>query len=377
MGPSEAARRAELGIGRLFESIRDAVIVADVRTGTISLWNPAATAVFGWTAEEAMGRPIEIVVPPRLREHHHAGLANYQRTGHGKYVDADATLRLPGLRKDGREIDVEMVLSPLEDADGGRFMVAIIRDVSDRVKAEEEMRAANRALSRANEDLEAFTYVVSHDLKEPVRALVGILEALEEDHATTLPPDARHLIGLARRSSTSLWQQIERLLEYGRASRGALEHAPVDLASIVRSEQCSVLYSRFLANGDHALHVSPDIPLVAGDETALCQVIGNLISNAFRHNASPHPLVRVEGDRVGGEVEVRVIDNGKGFPPRVLAAFAKGALAPGAGPRGGFGLAIARRAIERLDGSIRIENAPEGGAIVTLRLPAAHEPLPP
>ena len=91
----------ELGFGPLFDTVRDGVIVADAQTGGIILWNPAATAVFGYSAEEARALPVDALVPARLRLAHRAGLARYCATGHGRYIDAPAVLELPALHRDG------------------------------------------------------------------------------------------------------------------------------------------------------------------------------------------------------------------------------------------------------------------------------------
>src|SRR5918997_2189092 len=98
-----AFRPQDLGIGHLFEPMRDAVIVADAQTGRIVLWNPAATEIFGYSVSEALEMDVEELVPERLRERHRAGLARYRETGHGPYIDSSELLELPAVRKAGDE----------------------------------------------------------------------------------------------------------------------------------------------------------------------------------------------------------------------------------------------------------------------------------
>ncbi len=100
----------ELGFGRLFDTIRDAVIVVDAQSGGIVLWNPAATAIFGYSAEDVRALSVDALVPPRLRPAHRAGLARYCATGHGRYIDAPAVLELPALHRDGHEFPVELTI---------------------------------------------------------------------------------------------------------------------------------------------------------------------------------------------------------------------------------------------------------------------------
>ena len=91
----------DLGIGRLYEAVRDAVVVADARTGRIVLWNPAASKIFGYSRPEALGLCVEALIPPELRDRHRGGLARYRETGTGRYLGSDKPLELPALRKGG------------------------------------------------------------------------------------------------------------------------------------------------------------------------------------------------------------------------------------------------------------------------------------
>ena len=139
----------DLGIGRLFESIRDAVIVADANTGGIVLWNPAAEEIFGYSTAEVLGMSVEELVPDYLKARHRAGLAGYRDTGHGRYIDSNTVLDLPAVRKTGEEIRIELTLSPIEPVDEaaeGRFVLAIVRDATERKRAEEEVRRLNGEL---------------------------------------------------------------------------------------------------------------------------------------------------------------------------------------------------------------------------------------
>jgi PAS domain S-box-containing protein len=137
-------RPQDLGIGRLFENVRDAVIVADAHDGRIYLWNPAAAETFGYSPSEALEMNVEALVPERLKDRHRTGLSRYRATGHGRYVDSHELLELPAVRKDGAEITVEMSLSPLESVRGSdrerRFVLAIVRDVTDRARTEAALR---------------------------------------------------------------------------------------------------------------------------------------------------------------------------------------------------------------------------------------------
>ena len=158
-------RPQDLGIGRPFETVRDAVIVADARTGRIVLWNPAATETFGYPASEALQMNVEQLVPERLRDRHRAGLARYRERGRGPYIDSQELLELPAVRRTGEEIRIEMSLNPIEPTldfgdEESRFVLAIVRDVTERKRSEEALRESEarfHALARNALDIVMIT----------------------------------------------------------------------------------------------------------------------------------------------------------------------------------------------------------------------------
>jgi PAS domain S-box-containing protein len=140
----------DLGLGKLFEMIRDGVIVADAKTQRIVLWNAAATGIFGYPPSEALGGMlVEDLVPERFKAQHRAGMDRYLETGRGRYLDANRLLDLPARAKTGEEIRVEFSLSPitLKDVNAGAYILAIVRDVTMRNRAEEYAARLLRHLS--------------------------------------------------------------------------------------------------------------------------------------------------------------------------------------------------------------------------------------
>lgn len=119
-------RPQDLGIGGVFESVRDALFVAEANTGRVVLWNAAATEVFGYSASEALDLRIEALVPELLEARYRVGLDIYRDTDYSGFIDSTAPLNLPAVRKDGGEIIIEMSLSPIDPAGGtavgGRFV---------------------------------------------------------------------------------------------------------------------------------------------------------------------------------------------------------------------------------------------------------------
>jgi PAS domain S-box-containing protein len=182
----------DLGIGRLFEHVRDAVVVADTGSGRIVLWNPAAELMFGYSAAEAVGMLVEALVPASHKPRHRAGLAHYCSTGHGTIVDAGTVVEVPAVCKSGKQITVELSLNPMHDVVPNRqFVLAIIRDVSERVelRAEADRRLRElQALYEADEMLHR-----SLELQDVLQALVNLAtEILGADKTSVLVWDAGH-----------------------------------------------------------------------------------------------------------------------------------------------------------------------------------------
>jgi PAS domain S-box-containing protein len=145
----ERWRPGDLAFGRLFERIWDAVIVADPKTQRIVLWNAVAAKMFGYSASEALRLRVEELVPEPLEAAHRAGITRYAKTGHGQYIDSDVPVDLPAMRKNSKQIDVELSLRPIRsvhnaDGDEARLVLAIIREVTERKRAEEAVRKLNR-----------------------------------------------------------------------------------------------------------------------------------------------------------------------------------------------------------------------------------------
>lgn len=138
---------ADLGIGQLFDEVRDAVVVAELSSGVIVLWNPAAESIFGYSGSEIVGRPLHVLVPEELKDAHQRGIARYTETGRGDLVDSHRAVELPALKKDGSRMTVELQFAPVHASPGdGVYMSAFIRDITERKKNDEERSRLARDL---------------------------------------------------------------------------------------------------------------------------------------------------------------------------------------------------------------------------------------
>lgn len=235
-----------------------------------------------------------------------------------------------------------------------------------------EVERSNRALAAANEGLESFAYVVGHDIKEPVRAIQIYHEMLED---LVTDPDARELVQKSHASTTRLANLMQGLLDVSRAARlDPADVKPLSIGQILRSEVCHTRFADLYREREAQLEFvdrSGGLQVMA-TEDHLCQIFGNLLLNAVKHNPAkaPHVRVTIKDLAPAPQAVVVVEDDGPGFDPRVAEQFERVGRGSPPSLRGGFGLLIVRRAVERLGGSIRVEKSAQlGGACVSVTLP--------
>lgn len=359
------AEEREYGIGRLFDRVSEAVVVSD-ETGRVVLWNNAAVEVFGYSADEAKQLNVRDLVPGRLRAQHDAGMRRFRETGHGTYLDSHTILQLPALHKDGHEIIMEMTLSGMDVPDKKQHALAIIRDVTEPVKLREDLEAKNEALR-------AFTYVVSHDLKEPVRGINALGMALQEDHADEMSDEARRLVRMLNRQTDHLTVLLQGLLEFARASRiEPYELEPLTLREVMEHASCRTRFDT-IAQERAARIVIEDGPPFCASLHGMCQVLGNLVLNSVKHHPGTEALIHVKAQAApGNHVTITIEDNGSGYPATVIEQMNRLKHARPSTIRGGFGLVISRSAMQRMAGTISFGRSETlGGACTTLELPAA------
>ncbi len=372
------------------EGVPTAVIAVD-RAGKISFVNASAEKLFGYRPEELIGQPIEILIPERFRGNH---------PGHREAFYSAPELRqmgtgrdLFGLRKDGTEFAIEIGLNPIQTGQGLLVVTAIV-DISQR-KCEEnelvqtyrelesrieertsELQHANRQLSTLNEDLDAFVYVASHDLQEPVRNLVAFAALLRGDLGEELPEQAARDLVFITDAANRMRQLAADLLRLSRAGRCELNQQRVPLTDCVANALAAL---RTRTDEVNARVEKDTLPVVAGDATLLTQLYQNLIENALKYTAAESPLVRLTAEKDGPLWTLGVLDNGIGVEPK----FAELIFEPFRRLHGmaefqgsGIGLSVCRKSVERMGGKIWVESELGNGSHFKFTLPPADlEPL--
>lgn len=355
-------RVAERRFQQLFDVCPSGLCVVGT-DGRIQIVNGAFCAVFGYTQTELIGKSVELLIPSRLRGLHHELRADYARSPHPRAMGDRRDLL--GLRKDGTEIAVEIGLSPLEVSEGA-VLVSLV-DVTERKMAHAKLAESARQLKRINAELEKFAYVVSHDIKAPLRGIGTVAEWIRTDFGPIVDPDSRENLNLMLERVHRLDRLIDGILQYSRAGRSSETRVLVDTNALVLDVIAS------LSPPEHiSVEVAGELPRVEYNETELRQVFQNLVDNALRHLGKPNGVISVSGRRVGDYIEFSVRDTGVGIPERhferIFELFQTLKPKDESGTTGA-GLAIVKRIVECNGGLIRVTSQLDAGSEFTFSVP--------
>jgi PAS domain S-box-containing protein len=385
-------------LAAIVESSHDAVVSKNLHS-IVQSWNKGAERIFGYTAEEMIGRSIEVIIPEDLKHEEAQFLDCIKR---GEHIDHYETIRT---RKDGTRVPISLSLSPVKNNAGQIIGAAkIARDISDSKRAEEEILRLNQQLeqrvwdrTRALEDanaqltrqtqelasinaeLERFAYVASHDLQEPLRMVSSYTQLLAKRYHGKLDADADDFIKFAVTGAERMRQLIKDLLTYSRVANPQGKQRSVDCEEVLRG----VLTNLKTAIEETGAVVTHDpMPTVFADPVQLGQLLQNLIGNALKFNTSEPPRAHVSAvllpsdnsDR-GPFWQLGVTDNGIGIEPqyieRIFGAFQRLhtiAEYPGTG----IGLAICKKIIEGQGGRIWVESTPGKGTTFYFTIPTTQ-----
>jgi PAS domain S-box-containing protein len=366
-------REGESRLRAITDSAQDAIVLMDAE-GRISFWNPAAERIFGYTRDEVLGRELhQVLAPPRYLKAFKAGFERFRMTGQGQAVNT--TLELKALRKSGEEVPVELSLSALR-LESHWHAVGIVRDVTERDRAKEELIETNRQLmeatSRANEmAVQAqqasaaksdFLANMSHEIRTPMNGVIGMTGLLLD---TELSEEQRRYAETVRTSAESLLGLVNDILDFSKIEAGkmTLEVLDFDLEELVE-DLVETLALRAQEKGLELLYsVAPEVPtLLRGDPGRLRQILMNLMSNAIKFTPGGEVAFRVTLEaETAGSVLLRfaVRDTGIGIPPDKLGLlFEKFTQADTSTTRKyggtGLGLAICKQLAELMGGEVGV-----------------------
>jgi PAS domain S-box-containing protein len=360
---------ADRRLAAIVESSDDAIISKDLE-GIVKTWNPGARRIFGYSAEEMIGRSIIAIIPPERRSEESEILARIRR---GERIEHYETVRQ---RKDGTLLNISLTVSPLVDSEG-RVVGAskIARDITERKRIEtalhrtrEELARANRELenrvaartaelAETNSHLEAFVYSIAHDLRAPLRSMQAFSSMLLEENGANLDEAGKHYARRVVRAAESMDMMVLDLLAYGRAARSSLELGPADVAA---AWAAAIAQNEHLVREKNALvETTAALPTVRAHQATLTQVLANLLGNALKFvPAGTTPRVRLWAESRPDIVRLWVEDNGIGIAPehheRIFRVFERLNGQDYSGT--GIGLSIVRKGIERMGGRVGVES---------------------
>jgi two-component system CheB/CheR fusion protein len=354
----------------------DDAIVSKTLDGQIQSWNAGATRIFGYLADEVIGKPITIIIPPEFHEEERQILA---RVRSGDRIDHFDTVRLT---KDGRRIAISLTVSPIRDLHGtivGASKVA--RDISERKAAEQalresaqRLRASEEALRDADRRKDEFLALLAHELRNPLAPIRYALAMNRKEGRTA--EQQRRAEEIIERQVTHMSRLLDDLLDVSRITRGSLElkKTPTELTLIIGS---AIETARPILDSKHHAFLL-DLPAEAirleADPVRLAQVFSNLLINAAKYT-DPGGQIQLRATQQEGELMVAIRDNGMGISPdmmpRLFMLFSQAQSALGRAEGGlGVGLSLVRGLIGLHGGSVKAHSeGPGRGSEFIVRIP--------
>ena len=365
-----ALQISETRYRRLFETAQDGILILDADTGRITDVNPFLMNMLGYSHAEFLGKrlweigPFKDIAAARIAFH------ELQTTGYIRYED------LPLEASDGRRLNVEFV-SNVYWVDQQRVIQCNIRDITARKRAEATVSQSLAELQARNEELDAFTHTVSHDLKNPIFVISGYAQLLTRDRLTLSDDERQHHVKVIEQTSRRMNTIVDELLLLARLRKSEVETSPLDMMRIV-AESISRLADNIKAA--RAEIVWPDVPVwpvAVGHGPWVEEVWTNYLSNALKYGATPPAAPRIE---VGADLEPDgmvhcwVRDHGRGLTPEeqssLFAPFTRLDQVSLTGR--GLGLSIVRRIVEKLGGQVGLKSQAGEGNTFFFALPAAE-----
>lgn len=334
----------------LFNAVVEAApagIVMIDQDGRITLVNCSVEKLFGYSRQDMIGKPIEMLLPVRMRTAHPALVRSFFTNPVARPMGAGRDLF--AARYDGSEFPVEIGLNPVNLPDGNHVLATIV-DITKRKSEEQELK-------RAHESLEEFVYVASHDLRSPLRGVSDLLEWIKEDLEETPNPKILQNVDRAKIRIDRLERLIEDLLSYARA--GAIDKNLTHFK--VRDLVNAALELQPLRIG-FEIRLEIDELEMCAEKTALETILRNLIANAVKHHDLDTGTIAIAARAKGRFVEFAVSDDGPGIPSQVQNRIFKlfqTANDNAANQNSGVGLAVSKRIVEAHGGWIAVESMDE------------------
>jgi two-component system sensor kinase FixL len=369
-----ALRESELRWRSIVETVPDAIIVIDAQ-GTVQTFSPAAERLFGYPADEVIGRNVKMLMPAPYREAHDDYLARYLRTRERRIIGIGRIV--VGQRKDGETFPMQLAVGEFA-APGGSFFTGFVRDLTERQAAERRIENLQTELLHASRlsGLGQMASTMAHELNQPLTAVINYLEACGHllSAGTGDPARIADLMEKAVAQAQRAGEVIRQLRQF--VSKGETDRRTANLNKLVEEALALALFGARQSNVRVQLELQPDLPPVIVNSVQMQQVVLNLVRNAVEamEEAERRELIIATRATDGG-VETSVADTGPGIAPELRdQLFQPFATTKKTGL--GLGLSICREIVEAHHGRLTVDTQPAGGAIFRLTLPPASQDEP-
>ena len=359
----EALSEQSARLRAIVDTAVDAIITIDER-GTIDSFNPAAERLFGYAPAEVQGKNVSMLMPSPYHEEHDGYLQHYLDTGEKRIIGIGR--EVVAQRKDGTTFPIELAVSEMQ-VGGRRLFTGLVHDITQRKQAEARQEKLIRELEGANEELKNFAYVVSHDLKAPLRGIGSLADWLVADQAAKLDDEGREYLGLITQRVRRLDGLIDGILQYSRVGRIRETRVEVDLNQLLREVIDLLAPPKTIA-----IIMASALPTIRTEKTRIQQVFQNLLSNAIKYMDKSQGEIRVDCVSAGEDWEFSVSDNGPGIDARHFKRIFQ--LFQTLAPRDkvestGVGLALVKKIVEMYGGRIWLESKSGEGSTFFFTLP--------
>jgi PAS domain S-box-containing protein len=360
---------------RMFtENVLDyAMFLLDVE-GCVESWNTGAERILGYAQHEIIGRSGSVFFTPEDLAQHEDLKEMQSARGIGRAEDERWHIR-----KDGSRFWASGVMTPVRDERGVLCGYAkVMRDITERKLAEEAVTRQADELARSNADLQEFAFVSSHDLQEPLRAVTLYAQLLERRYGHQLGPEAQDYVHYITTGTERMSAMIRDLLTYSRATSDGTSVVSRQADLEIASEWAMANLSSGIEEAGARITLDP-LPVVAGNQAQLAQVLQNLLSNALKYRSSAPPEIHIGARRLDGMWEISVCDNGIGIDPqyheRIFGVFKRlhGREIPGTG----IGLSLCRKLIRQNGGTLWVDSRKGEGSTFRFTVPVAPGSEPP
>lgn len=381
---NQKLRERENNFQQLLFHAPDAVVVIDTQS-RISYWNPKAESIFGWKAAEVLGKNLaDVIIPVQYRKAHEEGMKRYLATGEQRVLNK--TVEITALNYDRKEFYIALTISSTVHH-GMPAFIAFIRDIDGQKKNALELEQKKVQLEISNQELEQFAHVASHDMKEPIRKIMLLVERIQTDNLNALSDRSQHHLDRIEKSAFRLAKMVDGVLAHSSLKGGVLVFERVDLNEIMEGILSDLELS---IREKNATFKYSALPVIEGAPFLIFQLFYNLVINSLKFTrAGVSPVIEITASGISRDdikrhgmddtvyyYEIVVRDNGIGFhqahAEQIFESFSR-LHSKDRFEGTGLGLSLCRSIVEKHKGLISAQGREGEGASFYIILPEVQQ----